>query len=151
VDEPFLAHPAVAPDGTAYAVSARRYLAWRGPGGESGRVALPVSEYVLAPAVMPSGEVVVASAGGVVYRLGPRPTEAPPRPFFEAGERISRGPVIDAGGRVAVWTASGRLVAIEPSGRSSSWDLGAEEGSAAAVSRQGALLFVTRDGELFGR
>ncbi|MHC4249251.1 MAG: zf-HC2 domain-containing protein [Planctomycetota bacterium] len=151
VDEPFLAHAAVAPDGTAYAVSARRYLTWRGPGGKSGRVALPVSEYVLAPAIMPSGEVVVASSGGVVHRLGPRPTEAPAKPFFEAGERIARGPVVDAGGRVAVWTASGRLVVVEPNGRSNSWDLGAEESSAAAVSRDGALLFVTRGGAFFGK
>jgi len=151
VDEPFLAHVAVAPDGTAYAVSATRYLIWRAADGTSGRAALPVSEYVLAPAIMPSGEVVVASSGGVVHRLGPRPTEAPGRPFFETGERIARGPVVDSGGRVAVWTASGKLIAIEPNGRSRSWNLGVEEGSAVAVSRGGGLLFVTRDGGCFGK
>jgi len=151
VDEPFLAHVAVASDGTAYAVSATRYLIWRSADGTSGRAALPVSEYVLAPAIMPSGEVVIASSGGVVLRLGPRPTEAPGRPFFEAGERIARGPVVDSGGRVAVWTASGKFIAIEPNGRSRSWDLGVEEGSAVAVSRGGGLLFVTRDGGCFGK
>jgi outer membrane protein assembly factor BamB len=151
VDEPFLAHVAVSSDGTAYAVSATRYLAWRTADGKSGRVALPVSEYVLAPAIMPSGEIVIASAGGVIHRLPPRPTEAPKQPFFEAGERIARGPVIDASGRVVVWTASGKLVAVEPSGRSRSWDLGAEDGSSAAVSRDGALLFVTGTGAFFGK
>ncbi len=151
VDEPFLSHVAVAPDGTAYAVSARRYLAWRSADGKSGRVALPVSEYVIAPAIMTSGEVVVASSGGVIHKLGPRPTSAPARPFFQTGERIARGPVVDECGRIAVWTASGKLVVVEPSGRSISWDLGAEEGSAAAVARDGAILFVTRDGAFYGR
>ena len=151
MDEPFLAHVAVAPDGTAYAVSARRYLAWRTPEGRSGRVRLPVSEYVLAPAITPSGEVVVVSSGGIIHRLGPRPSEAPARPFFQVGEGITRGPLVDASGRVVVWTASGRLVAVEPSGRSMSWELGAEEGSAGAVTRGGAILFVTRGGVFFGR
>jgi len=50
-----------------------------------------------------------------------------------------------------VWTASGKLVAVEPSGRSSSWDLGALECSAAAVARDGGLFFLTRDGRLYGR
>ncbi len=151
VDEPFLAHVAVSSDGTAYAVSATRYLAWRAADGKSGRAALPVSEYVLAPAIMPSGEIVIASSGGVIHRLGPRPTEAPKRPFFEAGERIARGPIIDSGGRIVVWTASGKLIAIRPSGRSTSWDLGAEDGSVAAVSREGVLLFVTGGGGFFGK
>jgi outer membrane protein assembly factor BamB len=151
IDEPFLSRVAVAPDGTAYAVSARRYLAWRSADGKSGRVALPVSEYVLAPAILPSGEVVVASSGGAIHRLKARPTEAPARAFFQAGERIARGPVVDACGRIAVWTASGKLVAVEPNGRSVSWDLGVEESSSAAVARDGAILFVTRDGAFFGK
>jgi len=151
VDEPFLAHVAVDSGGTAYAVSATRYLIWRAADGRSGRAALPVSEYVLAPAIMPSGEVLIASSGGVVHRLGPKPTEVATRPFFEAGERIARGPVVDSSGRVAVWTASGKLIVIEPSGRSTSWDLGAEESSAVAVSRDGGLLFVSRGGGWFGK
>jgi len=151
VDEPFLAHVAVSPDGTAYAVSSSRYLVWRSVGGASGRVALPAAEYVLAPAIAPSGEVVVASSAGAVYRLPPRPAEPPKTPFFDAGEGIRRGPLVGGGGRIVVWTVSGKLVAVEKSGRPRAWELGVRESSPGAVSRDGALFFVTRDGRLFGK
>ncbi|MHC4504460.1 MAG: zf-HC2 domain-containing protein [Planctomycetota bacterium] len=151
VDEPFLAHVAVAHDGTAYAVSSSRYLVWRSVGGASGRVALPAAEYVLAPAIAPSGEVVVASSAGAVYRLPPRPAQPPKTPFFDAGEGIRRGPLVGGGGRIIVWTVSGKLVAVEKSGRPRAWELGVRDCSPGAVSRDGALFFVTRDGRLFGR
>lgn len=151
VDEPFLTHVAVARDGTAYAVSSSRYLVWRAPGGESGRVALPAAEYVLAPAIAPSGEIIVASSAGAIYRLRPRSTEPPEALFFDTGEAIRRGPLVGGAGTLVVWTASGRLVAVETSGRPHTWDIGARESSAAAVSWDGGLYFVTRDGRVFGR
>jgi outer membrane protein assembly factor BamB len=151
VDEAFLSHPAVAPNGTAYAVSARRYLVWRAPGGEAGRAVLSESEYALAPAVGEDGTVYVASSAGAVLRLPPRPTGRAEAPFYEAGEGLVRGPVLDAEGRLVLWTAGGRLVVVEPTGRSRVHDLDAREPGGAAVGRDGALVFVTRDGRVFGR
>ena len=149
-------------DGTAYAVSARGKLVWvasAGPhesrsaqaAGEGSfrTVALPESDYALAPAVTLGGEVVVASSRGTVYRLPARPVSAPKTPFFEAGEPIRQGPLVDGEGRVVLITESGVLITIDPTGRSRTSDLDARDASPPAIARDGGLIFLTRDGRVF--
>jgi len=149
VDEAFLARAAVAPDGTAWAVSARRYLVRLASDLSSGRIALPEADYALPPAVGPDGTVFVASSSGTVLKL-PRGA-AMPTVFYEAGERIVQGPLVDGAGEVLLWTASGRLVSVEPAGRARLHDLGARDPAPACLARDGALVFVTRDGRVFGK
>jgi outer membrane protein assembly factor BamB len=147
--EAFLSHVAVALDGTAYAVSARGKLLWRSPEGEFEKVALPEADYPLAPAVGGGGEVIVVSSGGTVYRMRARPTAPPGAPFFEAGEPVRQGPLVDGAGRVLLLTRSGTLVTVDPTRRSRPAELGARGASPPAITRHGGLVIVTRDGRVF--
>jgi outer membrane protein assembly factor BamB len=147
--EGFLSHVAVGLDGTAYAVSARGRLVWFSNDGSFRTVALPESDYALAPAVTLAGEVVVASSRGTVYRLPARPVSAPKTPFFEAGEPIRQGPLVGGEGRVVLITESGVLITIDPTGRSRTSDLDARDASPPAIARDGGLIFLTRDGRVF--
>ena len=147
--EAFLSHVAVGLDGTAYALSARGKLVWYAGRGASGKVALPESDFPLAPAVGIGGEVVAASSRGTVYRLSARPTDPPKAPFFEAGETVVQGPIIDGAGRVLLITKSGAFVTIDPTGRSRTVELDARGASPPAIARDGGVIFVTRDGRVF--
>jgi outer membrane protein assembly factor BamB len=150
IDDTILASPAVARDGTAYAVSGNRYLIWRTAEGLSGRVTLPDANYTLAPAITSDGSIVVVSAEGAVYLFSPRPTSAPAKTFFDAGEAVSNGPVIDGGDTILLWTASGKLLVVSPTGRPTSYDIGAREASGAAIGPDGKLYFAARGGTVYG-
>jgi outer membrane protein assembly factor BamB len=150
VDEAILTHPVIASDGTAYVLSATRYLVWRAPDGAHGRASLPEANYTLSPALGRDGTVYVVSSEGVAYRLPPRPREAPQRSFFEAGKTVTCGPVVDATGRMAIWTAAGKVLLVDEDGRAAQYDIDAQNVSPPAVGRGGRLVFTTRDGMIYG-
>jgi len=151
VDDAFLTHAAVAPDGTSYAVSAKRYLVWRAPDGATGRAVLPEADYSLPPAVAADGTVFIASSSGAVLRLPARPTGPPGASFYAVGEPVVGGPLVDGKGCVIVWTRDGDVVSVDATGRPRSWELGARDPSPGAIDRSGALTFATRDGQVFGK
>jgi outer membrane protein assembly factor BamB len=151
VDEALLSYPVVSTDGTAYALTARRYLVWRKPSGSSGRVGLPHADYLFAPAIAEDGTVFVASANGSVYKLPAAPTAPPERPFFELGGSLVRGPLLDGRGPIHLWTTDGALLRLSPQGRADSKELATRDPAHAAVGADGQLIFGCSDGRVFGK
>jgi hypothetical protein len=74
----------------------------------------------------------------------------PAEPFFEAGESVVQGPIIDGAGSLYLWTASGKLIHVSSTGRARTHELNARDPAGAAIGTGGGLYFATQDGRVFG-